>query len=62
MSAVRDCYRPHLEAVSHIRNLSTRHAAVTGDPLNMDDILFTAVFNGAVSSEGFGKMVINGNW
>jgi hypothetical protein len=29
-------YSPHLEAVSFIRNLRTRHAVVTRDPLNMD--------------------------
>jgi hypothetical protein len=28
-------YPPYLEAVSSIRNLRTRHAVVTGDPLNM---------------------------
>jgi hypothetical protein len=29
-------YPPYLEAVSSIRNLRTRHAVVTVDPLNMD--------------------------
>jgi hypothetical protein len=28
-------YPPYLEAVSSIRNLTTRHAVVTGDTLNM---------------------------
>jgi hypothetical protein len=28
-------YPPHLQAVSSIRNVMTRHAVVTGDPLNM---------------------------
>jgi hypothetical protein len=31
-------YPPYLEAVSSIRNLRTRHAVVTRDPLNMDYI------------------------
>jgi hypothetical protein len=29
-------YPPYLEAVSSIRNPTTRHAVVTVDPLNMD--------------------------
>jgi hypothetical protein len=29
------CYPPYLEAVSSIRNLRTRHAVVTRNPLNM---------------------------
>jgi hypothetical protein len=29
-------YTPYLEAISSIRNLRTRHALVTRDPLNMD--------------------------
>jgi hypothetical protein len=31
--AVSDCYPPYLQAVSSIRNLRTRHAVVTRDPL-----------------------------
>jgi hypothetical protein len=29
-------YSPYLEAVSYIRNLSTRHAVLTRDPPNME--------------------------
>jgi hypothetical protein len=32
---------PYLEAVSSIRNLRTRHAVVTRDPLNMDNTTTT---------------------
>jgi hypothetical protein len=32
-------YPPYLEAVSSIRNLWTRHAVVTRDPLNMDALI-----------------------
>jgi hypothetical protein len=33
-------YPPYMEAVSSIRNLSTRHAVVTRDPPNMEQQVF----------------------
>jgi hypothetical protein len=36
-------YPPYLEAVSSIRNLRTRHAAVTKDPLNMENCTYSYI-------------------
>jgi hypothetical protein len=33
-------YHPYLEAVFSIGNLRTRHAMVTRDPLNMENVLY----------------------
>jgi hypothetical protein len=51
-------YPPHLEVVSSIRNLRTRHAVVTRDPSNMekrDDLLAKSlsIFLPKISSLSF---------